>query len=213
NGSGRGGKQPTCPGCPSSFGSGGAPESKENVNFIYGIDRKNWFWQSQINESLPSGQNLTLPDPQNPSTLPVEARQGQNEKVPTQFWTFHLASIVSGWDDPAVNNGIAFLPVIPKGSTPQNQNFQVNLLLPCHQSGASGGDCAPNTDYKSTTKRAVATIAFTAPPTPSTGGNGTPTTSTGTPGGGSFVGSPVVGGGGSTTTTTTTTTGGTQSPP
>ena len=74
-----------------------------------------------------------------------------------------------------------------------------------------GSDSPPNT-YQSTKKRAVVTLAFTAPATVATGGGsvggGFPSSSGG---GSSFVGSGTVGTvtpGGTTTTTTTTTTGG-----
>jgi hypothetical protein len=277
----------TCPGC--TFGSSGATVSQEKVYYIYGIDRKSWYWAGQTNgETIPgTGTNLTLPDPQNESTLPVSAQQGQpREKVstlffdlaqrglmptshivqfdlkiaegsqpqdqpeynttgqkvqacfvkdfwpdtpgaeqmnqapgysknrcvvgkqrgtaPNQYWTFHLASIASKWSNPALNNGIAFVPVVPKNAGPQKQNWQVNLLLPNHSTDPVAG-------YKQTRSRAVVTIAFTVPQTATTGGGGTGTSTGGTTpstGGGSFAGGGTVGPPTTTTSTTTTTTGG-----
>lgn len=282
HGGGKGGHQhPTCPGCPSSFSGGGAPMAKEKVYFIYGIDRKSWYWESQINQTIdtPAGpENLTLPPPQNASTLPVQAQQGQPQKVPMVFfdlaqrglqvgsrivqfdlkiaegdqaqdqpeynttgnkveaclvtdfwansdagaevwtglpqvsskcvvgkqggtapnlyWTFKLAPIVSGWDDPAKNQGIAFEPVIPKGAGPQNQNFQVNLLLPV----CPCNETPPASTYKGTRSRAVVTIAFTSPAsTNNPGNNGNNGNGTGNNGGtqpqttGNFTGGQTLG--------------------
>jgi len=268
----------------------GQAVSKQKFYFIYGVDRKSWWWQSQVDQEIPeAGQRLSLPNPQDPSTLPVAANRGEPEKVSsiffgltdrglpegsnilqldlkmavgtqpgdrtpefnaadakvaacfvTDFWpesdganiwdgrppynknacvvgkrggatgaefyTFKLDSIARPWGaDPFTkNNGIVFVPVLPKDAGP-NDTWQVNLQIPKRDAATT-----PSDDYKDTKNRVVGTIAFTVSPTAPSGpsgptsGGGVPTSS-GSSGGsvGSFAG----GGGfpGSSTSTSTST--------
>lgn len=123
------------------------------------------------------------------------------------FMTFNLTKIAQPWGlNPAQdNNGIIFVPVIPKNPGPQDQEWQVNLQIPKRDDSTT-----PSDDYKDTRTRVVATIAFTSP-APDTGGGdegggdiSTGTTSTTEPTGTTGTGSFGTSGGFGTPTTTTT---------
>jgi hypothetical protein len=106
-------------------------------------------------------------------------------------WTFDLTSVAGSWGDPAKNDGVIFVPVIPKNAN-QSDSWQVNFKIPQDDNPQT-----PMDEYKDTINRVVATVAWTQPTTTTFPTFPPPTIAPTGPTGGSF------GGGGGTFTGTT----------